>query len=73
MARKEMEKLIQLIEVYKKLRSKKPDGPVDKACLPIQRNFIKSQIRQTLDYLRKWKVNVKIENGSYSLHHRKSI
>ena len=58
-ARKEIERLQKLLGILNKLRKTIPQNDIQRACLPIQKQAVKEQIRTTIRYLRKWKVKVK--------------
>jgi hypothetical protein len=57
--RKNIDKLMNLIRIKKELANKIPTSPVEKACLPIQRDAVRKEIWAILRYLRLWHVNVK--------------
>ena len=58
-ARREIEKLMNLLGVLKDLRSRVPQNQVDEIVLPLQRKAVRDKIRETMDYLRRWNVNLR--------------
>ena len=57
--RKNIEKLMNLIQIKKDLANRIPTSHLERACLPIQRDAIREEIWVILRYLRLWHVNVK--------------
>jgi len=58
-ARRSIAKLMKLLKIRKELIKKVPTNPVEETCLPLQREAVRVEIRETIRYLRKWKVNIK--------------
>ena len=57
--RKNIAKIIRLMGIKKDLASRIPANEVERACLPIQQQAVREEIRLTLRYLRQWHVNIK--------------
>lgn len=57
-AKKEISKLKRLLKIQKILKSKEPSDELEKVCLSIQRDFVEKQIKETADYLRRWRVDI---------------
>ena len=58
-AKREIEKLKRLIKIQKELSNKVPKTEIDKSILPIQRKAVRDKIQETVNYLRRWNVNIK--------------
>ena len=58
--RKNIARIIKLIEIRREFANKVPVTPIDKACLSIQRSAIRQEIRSIMQYLRRWQVNIKM-------------
>jgi len=59
-ARREIRKLINLLQREQELTSKITENQVELSCIPIQLDFIREQINITLTYLRRWGVKVRV-------------
>jgi len=61
-ARREIDKLIGLLKIYKDIKNRDVEGCVDQVCYAIQREAVKTEIKSIMAYLRKWNVKVKIRD-----------
>ncbi len=59
---RELEKLKYLLGIHKKLKSSSLHSELDKIILPIQLKAIEDSIRETIDYLRRWGVLIRIND-----------
>ena len=58
-AKREIAKLKRLIKIQKELSKRVPKTDIEKSILPIQRKAVRDKIHETVNYLRRWNVNIK--------------
>lgn len=58
-ARREILKLMRLLRIRRELQ-REPETRIEEIILPLQRKAVRDEIRKTMDYLRRWHVNLKV-------------
>ena len=60
LARREIEKLMNLLKIQRELKKEKPKNKLEEVILPFRRQVLRNEIRNILAYLRRWHVNLKV-------------